>query len=295
MSRGGEFAPLCVEQYSRRMLGSRWTLPLVVATAFAVVPACAEDDERPATIDPGTLGVGGGTVGGGAGGTGGGPSEGGTILPTDGGSTDLEATVVVVTGDEFDLVTDFGGTANVVAEAAAGGVVVGTYDGAAGIPAELSGVLAFPGTWVGAQQTTGSQDVMNGFWPVDTSTEAKVQVPVVLRSVVDQIFSLLLAANLADPQRAQVILQFTDAAGATLAGVGVSAPGTAVAAFRAGGTWSDNVTETDSSGLVAVLNVDALEFPGSVQDLSFTVDGVERAVPVRTASDTVTIAAVSVQ
>jgi hypothetical protein len=98
---------------------------------------------------------------------------------------------------------------------------------------------------------------------VDTQQSTQVSLPLLRRSVLEEMFVTLTAQVTVDPDRAQVILQFLDAELAPLAGVEVSIASAGFVAYATADGYSDVLGETSERGLVLAGNVAASDLPGT--------------------------------
>jgi hypothetical protein len=143
------------------------------------------------------------------------------------------------------------------------GDVTGRYTGFD--PFSLDGVKRSTATWVLA--TPGPGDALPSLQAVDTSkpTDAggvTVELTVARESELERAFSVISQPIAPNSMAAQVVLAVQKGERAA-AGVRVTALDAEAVIYVEGSSFSDTVTETDSSGIVVLANVPASGWPGS--------------------------------
>jgi hypothetical protein len=159
------------------------------------------------------------------------------------------------------------------AQARGGGSVTGTWDGLD--PYELANVLSEPLVWVSLTPTSSATQGLPTLGPVNTTSpdsrgRVTVDLAVVDRTVVDTILAILTLPVLRDESKAILILEVSRPDGTPLPGVTVTAPTAETIVYGASGTFTDDATQTDSSGLVLLVNVPSSVWPGTLVGVTFT-------------------------
>jgi hypothetical protein len=88
--------------------------------------------------------------------------------------------------------------------------------------------------------------------------------------VIDTILAILTVPVLRDESKAILILEVSRPDGTPLPGVTVTAPTAETIVYGASGTFTDDATQTDSSGLVLLVNVPSSVWPGTLVGVTFT-------------------------
>jgi hypothetical protein len=182
--------------------------------------------------------------------------------------------------------------ARVTAEGAAAVSVSVDYNGFD--PFVLTGVRRAEQVWTLVEPGDTSADAMPTLQPLftlDAASSGALELDVALlrESVLDAAYSVVPNPVVVEPSRAQVVLLFLDGDD-PIPGVSVSAPTAARVIYAAGGTYSDDATETDDTGLVLLANLPAGDWPGSAAQV--TVSGAAvGSFATRIVADAVTIAA----
>ncbi|HEY8946639.1 MAG TPA: hypothetical protein VIM73_20445 [Polyangiaceae bacterium] len=186
-----------------------------------------------------------------------------------GGANDsLEGSVLEFVDDQFESSVTFTGTATLVAEGARGGTTTASWDGAD--PFQLSGFEQEQGlTWV-LVSPAPNRGVLPTLHPVPTGNVRRADLGLVRTDNLDLILLLLTVPLERLPERAQLVLRFTDPESTTggAEGVRVVSSDAEFISYAVEGTWSDLETATDQSGLVLLGNLSAPPFPGSTKRLS---------------------------
>ena len=270
-------------------MGERVCRGAAVLLLIAGAGACSEEPERPpirpaCTADDCTPLPGSGVPGSGVPGSG----SGGSPSGAGGGGGDGE--VVTVTGailqyseDQFLQPTSFTGPGELEVFETSGARSVGTFtDGSFTLPEVPAGAPL----WLLARPAS---DALH--FPTWTFLEARddiqVTVPLVQRSVVEEIMSTLTVPGVPLQGTAQVVLRVLDANQIPVEGVTVAAPAAQLVVYGASGTWSETEVSTDSTGLVLLGNVAASSTPGN--DLEVILSGAgSGSFALRVANDTAT-------
>ncbi len=227
---------------------------LLVALAAGVgCFACSEvDEDRPPLAPPCSECPPPGGV---SGGTGGGTGAAGA---PNGETTTLSGTVGRLSGVSFQRIVDFPQLAVVYGPGRRAFSVSAPYDGASftlsGVQRDSSIVLAV--------RPESTATVFDTFSEADT-TQTRVTLPVVERSLLEDIFLSLSTPTQVAPRAAQVVLRVVGPNGEPLAGASVVGATAELVAYSVGGTFSDTETLADGEGLIVLGNVPAPAFPGS--------------------------------
>jgi hypothetical protein len=241
---------------------------------LTLASGCSEPTERtPATCQGCGIVTGGGI---GVPGSGGGAGTGSGNAGTAGTGTGVTLTGNVMLLDDFSLQSGsllIDDPVTLRAQAEGGGDVTGTWDGLE--PFELENVLSDPLVWVSLTPRNPVTQALPTLGPVNTSKPdasglVTVDLAVVDRTVVDTILDILTVPVLRDESKAILILEVTRPDGTPLPGVTVTATAAETIVYGAAGTFTDDATRTDNSGLVLLVNVPATEWPGTLVGVTFT-------------------------
>ncbi len=255
-----------------------WTLTVRALVALSLV-GCSDDERAPPLDGCGDECSGsppGSAPGGGLGGAGGG-----------GGQTPEEAATIsgnlsILIDDTFARAEAFTNSAVIFGPAPGNKVVSANYDGQT---FQLEGVIGSSDTWLLAQPADDGP-VFATVGTFDTRMGASQTLPLVSRSVIEEIESTLLLPTSPDPDFAQMVVAVLRPDATPVPGVGVTVSGAEVVAYATAGTWSEDETVTDSTGLVVVANVPASPRPGNSVEvrLSGAVDATAAVRVVRGAA-----------
>lgn len=255
----------------------------------ALAPACSQPAERtPATCE----GCGAFTGGVGVPGSGGSSAgSGGGKAGAAGAASAVRLTGNVILLDDFALKTgpSFDDPAELRAQKQGGGSVTGTYTGLE--PFVLDDVLSDPLVWVSI--TPGPSSVaLPTLVPVNTTRPAAdgsvtQNLGIVSSLLIDTILDILTVPVFRDPSKGILVLEVRESDGTPLSGVTVTAPTAETIVYGAGGTFTDDATETDNSGLVLLVNVPASAWPGTLIGVTFT-GALEGGADVRSLTGAVT-------
>ncbi len=198
---------------------------------------------------------------------------------------------VVVSVSRFDTVTfdqtsPFEEPANILVEAAGGETLQASWPGAGTV--ELEGVARLGFLLVSPADTTMDAVPTLLQLPPDAGSSL-LALPLVRASLVQGIISVSQLPLEVIPGRGQLVVRVVDAEfHSPVAGVQITEPSAEVVLYSANGVYTNSVSETDSSGLAALINVGADAWPGRLSSvtLSGTVLG---SAPVRTVSDGVAV------
>jgi hypothetical protein len=162
----------------------------------------------------------------------------------------------------------------------------------------LDGVLSETTGWaaVGAFAEPPAEPFMDTLQSVDTAAGEAVSLRVMRRSVMEEIAltSFFLTPLELDPNRGHALLTFVDDLGTPLSGVRLTfpSPDDVGVAYDTGDIYSDAEIETSVRGTVALVNLAAAAYPGSltsiVAELSSQPDRQFRA-GLRVAASSVTV------
>jgi hypothetical protein len=270
-----------------------------------VALACSDDPERPPPAsdcnDPACLelrasqgGIGRGVGGGAAGATG---SAGAGNVGAPGAGT-LAGSVRVIVEPDLGL-GSLDGAVEIRTSAPSGSVVSvsPSVDGSF----RLEGVNPVSPLWVGVgsfdDDVTGL--FMDTVQAVDGTQDGFVDLRVMRRNVMTELTQQSFLGTLAElsDQAGHAIIGFEDADGRPIAGIQVRLPGNGEAslAFDAGDIYSDLTGETSTRGAVAIVNVSAPAYPGTIVPVTADVGGTELDLNVRIARGSVTVIDVVVE
>jgi hypothetical protein len=195
----------------------------------------------------------------------------------------LSGDVGLLTEDTFTQVIPYTEPATVFGQGAGTSRVSGSYDGT---DFTLTDVIDGSSVFMAVRpaDTVLAFDTIS---IVDT-TQASVTVPVVQRSVIEDILQSLTTPTQVATGAAQIVVRVIGTDGVPVPGVGISASTAELVAYSTIGSWSDTETATDVSGLAVIGNVVAASFPGG--DLTLRLTGAVRLdEPVRVARGFVTL------
>jgi hypothetical protein len=164
-------------------------------------------------------------------------------------------------------------TATLRAQAKGGGTVMGDWNPVR--PYVLENVLSDPLTWVSITPSSSVGVALPTLVPANTTRPAAdgsvtLNLGVVGRAVVDTILDILTVPTVRDESKAILILEVRRTDGTPLPGVTVTAPMAETIVYGAAGTFTDDESQTDASGLVLLVNVPASAWPGTLVGVSFT-------------------------
>jgi hypothetical protein len=207
----------------------------------------------------------------------------GSLLPSEGddgaaGSTGMPPAVTTLAGNvrmlvEPDLLTSGPPDAPVQVRAAGPDNLELTAIPAADGSFSLNGVLSETAGWaaVGAFTEPPTEPFMDTLQSVDTAAEEPVTLLVMRRSVMEEIAitSFFNAPLELDPNRGHALLTFVDELENPLPGVRLTfpSPNDVGVAYDTGDIYSDAEIETSVRGTVALLNLAAAEYPGSLTSI----------------------------
>jgi hypothetical protein len=264
--------------------------------------ACGSSSDHPANLDGG---LGNGGSGGGGGGS---TSTGGTTScdPKPGQGVTLSGNLIVY--DIFfkqDPPSAFTGQGIILAEGAPCGVTQTTYDGTApgadGGPNRflLPSVQKGVSTWVRFYEDQSSNvGVYSTMLLVSTADDL----------VLDDAFGFINAADVQKvytdtnttplPDRGTIVVQLIDGfSKLPAAGGKVATTADAIAAYPQGAGWAldtGGTLSTDASGVMVLMNVESVPFPGSSTAVNVTAGGITDSHPLVVETGTVTIARIVV-
>lgn len=266
---------------------------LLAALVLAAGAGCSDDPKHAPLIDPcdgnncpvlGGLGTGSPGTGSGTGGAGNGTGGSGGIAGNLGNFT---GTVVDLVDDTFR--TSIADTQPAIVEAQGSSVALVSAEWNGIDPFALSGVqTALDVAWLSVRPKNGNASIRT-LTPVSPGLVSNVVLPLIQTDVIDAIFQGLSTAATRTAGTGQLVVSFVSKqTGTGVPGVKVTASSSALVAYRTGGAWSTDSTQTDSSGLVLVGNVPAAAFPGT--GVTLTLSGVIRsALSFAVASDAVSL------
>lgn len=246
----------------------------------ALLGACSgEDDDRPppapicsgsdCAVPPGST----------APGTGGG---GGTAGAPGGERISLTGSVIQYTEDQFVQVSPFTAPGTVLVLQPSGGLATGDFsNGSFVVPDVESG----PALWTLTQPASGALHFDT--WALIDTRPAELIIPVVARSVLDDILSVLTVPAVPIAGTAQVVLRVVGPDGTGREGITVVAPAAQLVIYASSGTWSETEPATDETGFVVLANVAASDVPGN--DMQVALSGAANAqYTIHVANDTLT-------
>jgi hypothetical protein len=235
--------------------------------------------------------VGSGSGKGGSGGSGG-SSGNGSSAPVELNGTVLRLNDLDFNAAGFSRAEPYRDVAKVTVEGASSTTVSVDYNGFD--PFLLSGVRRGPEVWTLVEPSDTSADAMPTLQPLFTadapsSAALELDVAVLRATTLDTAYSVLTNPVVREPSRGHAVLLFLDG-DEPIAGVTVSAPNAERVIYAAGGTYSDDETATDESGLVLLSNVPAGSWPGSAVQVTVSGEAVG-SFATRVVADAVTVAA----
>lgn len=252
---------------------------------------CGDGNDRPDNISY----DGGGGVGAGGGGSG---SGGTTCEPIPGQGVELSGDIVIynsslIPGQEGH--PPFSGQAEIKAEGAPCGWTTTTYDGSAGASQFVLDSVwkSSKFSWVRfTQLETSSEPVYPTMLPVVTAVDLNLlgEFGFVRSTDIDKIYTD--TGVTPDPTRATILVQTKDPKfGTPQPGSSVTIGVDAQSAYLVGSTWQLGIgdMQTDMSGLMALMNVQAQEFPGESQTLTTITGSTEQKNLVRIEAGRVTV------
>jgi hypothetical protein len=233
-----------------------------LGVAAALAAGCENDVDHPPvgeTCRPGNVCKPGSAVGSpdnnGQGGEGSGDGEGGA-------PSELNGSVREFVDELFTSTIAFDGRAIVTAEGERRAVVEATYTGAGEF--ELEGFDAADPLWLGVYPEE-NRGVLPTLAPVALdSIDDSIELGLVREDNVDRVFQLQATPSERLPDAGQLFLLFTKN-GRGVSDVEVSLPEAEFVSYANGGAWSSADSRTDATGLVALMNIVASDFPGSTK------------------------------
>jgi hypothetical protein len=275
------------------MLGSSGVTRNGVAflLSWVALVACGQQGKKPDPLTcagrcvpttPGTVGhVGQPPPNGGAGGESGG----------DDSPVRLEGEVRILNDIVALAASTFTDTAAIVVEGDPT-AVLGQWNGTD--PFSISGVRRASAVW--AQVTPTGGDALRTLAPIDTSRAnssgvVSTVLTVVRASELDAAYGVLSMPLARDSSKAQAILAVLDG-GRPAAGIRVLVPGAEAVVYAENGTFSDDATSTDTSGLVLVANIPSVPWPGATVNVTLTGSTTTSRWDVKVVTDGVTLAGV---
>lgn len=158
----------------------------------------------------------------------------------------------------------------------------------------LDGVARSSAAWISAKPVSNS-DLLDGLVVFDATaitSSSNVFLPVVHRSSLELVGSVLTTLTSLDSSRAQVVLRFVDVNGVAVSGITVTMSGAERVAYDLGAGYTDDAKGTSGRGLAFLFNVDASATPAArVMTLSGVVVG---EVPVWVKSGTTSALTIAV-
>ena len=215
------------------------------------------------------------------------PGDGSSLPPGDGSLAggSLTGAVLVYENENFSSTTEFLGTGEVGGEGPNGRVVAG-FSGAS---YQLDAVTLEEG-FFDLTATETQEDLMFAIELVDAS-DGSADLHFVRRTVMELIGQSLTVAEPLQDGRGHAILFFRDASGNGRTDIQVNGAGAIVAYDTGSGIFRDDFGATSERGTVAILNAEAVAFPGSVVSLSFS-GASSGTVDVKLAGNAVTLVTV---
>jgi hypothetical protein len=216
------------------------------------------------------------------------PGDGSAPLPEASGPQpgSLTGRVLVFEDENFTSAADFVGIGEVGGEGA-NGRVTATFSGAS---YRLDAVTLGQAAFFDLTATETQEDLLFAVELVDAS-DGSADLHFVRRTVMDFIGQSLSAAEPLQDGRGHAILFFRDANGNGSADIQVDGAGAIVAYDTGSGIFRDDFGATSERGTVAILNAEAIAFPGSVVSISYS-GASSGTVDVKLAGNAVTLVTV---
>lgn len=254
----------------------RWSVCWVCCLLLG---ACSEDADRPPT-EPTCSGPDCAVPPGGrAPATGG--TDGAAGAPGD-ERLSLTGSVIQYTEDQFVQVASFAAPGTIQVLEPSGGVALGDFSGGSFV---VPDVEAAPALWTLAEPASSALHFAT--WTLIDTRPAELTLPVVARSVMDDILNVLTVPAVPLAGTAQVVLRIVAPNGMGREGVIVAAPAAQLVVYAAAGTWSETEPTTDATGFVVLANVAASGVPGN--DMQVALGGAATGqYTVRVANDALT-------
>jgi hypothetical protein len=206
-----------------------------------------------------------------------------------GGDGVITVSVTRFESDDFTTLGAFSEPAQILADGEGGATVEAHWDGLQ--PLALEGLAEEPFFLVSPAQL-GSDALPTLLRP---RLDGAVSLPLVRASVVDGLVALSSLPLELDAQRAVLILALVDAASlAPIQGAVLTEPSADTVLYGASGSWSDTVTETDSSGTAAFVNLQAAEWPGKLTSVAVS-GSVSGAIALRSVAGAVTVLRLAIE
>jgi hypothetical protein len=231
-----------------------------------------------------------GQPGGGGAGADGGATNAGSA--GEGGETATLYSVTRFDGEAFDRTSPYAEAAQVLVERAGGGPAEeALWSGSEGF--ELPD--AAPSAFVLVTPADAMVDATRTLSRIPANPAESEELVLVRPSTIEAILALAAQALEQEAGRAQVVIRLREAqTGTPIAGARLSLPSAQTVLYAANGTFSDAVSETDSSGLALLINVSAGAWPGELG--SITISGsVISSTPVRAIADAVTVLSIEIE
>jgi len=257
-------------------------LPLVLLVSVITL-GCSDDDERPPVVPcsgiqchgPPILGSGANDGSGD-----GGEAGQGNVLPV--------FSVTRFAGDDFLATTPYPEPAAVLADGEGGTTLEAEWNGVD--PFALEGLSEAPFVLV---DPDGGQDAVPTV--LVPPLRGMVELPLVRATVLESILALSSQPLDVASDRAHLVITLINLGNQLpVAGATLTAQSAETVLYAAAGSWSDVVSETDSSGLSLLASVDAAPWPGKL--ISVAVSGAaSAAIPLRAVSGAVTVLYVGIE
>lgn len=195
----------------------------------------------------------------------------------------IEGAVVQFLGDSFNSTTAFPGSAEVtITGLGSSASVETTYDG---VDFVAEGAV-FGDRWVYVEPEDETA------FPTITWQrlgDAEASIPVVPRTVLDEIFQNITTPVAFNRARAHFLLRVIESGGGGVSGVvadGFAAPQTV--AYKQGASWPDYLDATTQDGIALVPNLEAPAYPGQVTTMVLT-GAINEEIDVRLALGAITV------
>jgi len=286
---------------SSRLAWIKWALG---ASALCAYLACQDEETRPGVAgDCGDACFGGPSPlrnpGVGAPGTGGSAGAGGSAGGGTGGSAGSSSMEATLSGSiqalSADLTPDPNLNATLKVQALGVDLDQVSADSDPNGDFRLVGVSATLPLWVGvgpfnADPTSAYVDTLQA---IDAPLDLPVGLLALRRPALDDIVaSFVVEPTELDSTRGHVILRFIDDARQPVSGVTLVTPDplTTSVAYDLGDTYSDQETVTDRRGVMILLNLPSMAYPGTISTLGVRVgSNVPRSLNARIATGAVTL------